>query len=203
MNTHLATLEELDGACRLRFARVFPVPPAQLWQAITEPDRLAAWFPQRVEYLSWDGEPRAGASIRVSMPGDRGDAFDGEVLACDPATVLELRWGTDLLRFELDAEDGETLLMLTDTFAEKGKAARDAAGWHVCLDALERALLGPAAGPDVEPNVEPNVEPDVEPAGDLTAAWSRLFPRYVAALGADAATIGPPDLSAGDQLSAG
>jgi len=182
VNTHLATLEERDGACRLRFARVFPVPPAQLWQAITEPERLAAWFPQRVEYLSWDGEPRAGAAVRFSMPGDRGDAFDGEVLACDPATVLELRWGTDLLRFELDAEDGETLLMLTDTFAEKGKAARDAAGWHVCLDALDRALL---------------LGPDVEPGGDLTAAWSRLFPRYVAALGADAATIGPPDLSAG------
>ena len=185
MNTHLATLEELDGACLLRFARMFPVPAAQVWQAITEPEQLAAWFPQQVEYLSWDGERRAGAGVRFTMPGDRADAFDGEVLVCDPAAVLELRWGTDVLRFELDAEDGETLLMLTDTFAEKGKAVRDAAGWHVCLDALERALLGAAAGPDLEP------------AGDLTAAWSQLFPRYVAALGADAATIGPPDLSAG------
>jgi uncharacterized protein YndB with AHSA1/START domain len=169
VNSRLATFEESDGVCRLRFSRVFPVSAAQVWQAITEPNRLAAWFPQRVEYLSWDGEPRAGAGVRFRMPGDRRDVFAGEVLVCDPAAVLELRWGTDLLRFELDAEGSETLLMLSDTFTEKGKAARDAAGWHVCLDALEHAL-----GEDLVPG-----------------AWAAHFEEYARRFGADAATLRP------------
>ena len=60
---------------------------------------------------------------------------------------MELRWGQEILRFELqpDGEDG-CVLLFTNTFDELGKAARDGAGWHSCLD-----LLGYDAGGERAP----------------------------------------------------
>jgi hypothetical protein len=66
--------------------------------------------------------------------------FDGKVITINPPRVLELLWGTDTLRFELRCEGSRTVLTFTDTFDELGKAARDGAGWHVCLDRLGFAL---------------------------------------------------------------
>ena len=37
---------------------------------------------------------------------------------------------------------GGELELLEDTLDERGKAARDGAGWHTCLDALETSLDG-------------------------------------------------------------
>ena len=41
-----------------------------------------------------------------------------------------------MLRFELEPDGSGSVLTLTVTFPEYGKAARDAAGWHVCLEQL-------------------------------------------------------------------
>jgi hypothetical protein len=48
------------------------------------------------------------------------------------------------LRFELKPVDGDSacLLRFTALLDAKDRAARDAAGWHVCLDGLERHLDG-------------------------------------------------------------
>jgi hypothetical protein len=102
-----------------------------------------------------------------------GDGFDGQMLVFDPPSVMEFTWGPDLLRIELKADGAGTLLTLTDTFDDVGKAARDAAGWHECLDLLAKDLDG--ATP---------------PAWGET--WRRVHPAYVTALGPEAATIGPP-----------
>ena len=58
------------------------------------------------------------------------------MLVFDPPSVIEFTWGPDLLRIELEADGAGTLLTLTDTFDDVGKAARDAAGWHECLGRL-------------------------------------------------------------------
>ena len=65
------------------------------------------------------------------------------MLAFVPPSLLELRWADDVLRFELESDGGgETILHLRVTFPEHGKAARDAAGWHVCLERLVLACDG-------------------------------------------------------------
>ena len=98
--------------------------------------------------------------------------MDGEMLAFEPPTLMELTWGDDVLRFELRPDGDGTLLTLTDTFDERGKAARDAAGWHVCLDALAHHLASDGQAP-----------PD----------WKPLNDEYAERLGPEAATVGPPD----------
>lgn len=162
-------LEPVDGGWRLVFRRRLPHPPERVWRALTGAEHLAAWFPQRIE-----GEWLPGATLRFVSGEDDADAFTGEVLAVDTHRLLEFTWGTDRLRFELAPDGTGTLLTLFDTFAEQGRAARDAAGWHVCLDALARHLAGETG------------------SGLSEDAWSAVHPGYVAKFGPAAATIGPP-----------
>ena len=162
----LGTLAKQGDRWRLTFTRRLPHPPAKVWRAVTEPEHLATWFPQQIV-----GERRAGAALRFVTDG--GDGFDGEMLVFDPPTVMELSWGTDQLRIELAPDDTGTVLTLTDTFDDLGKAARDAAGWHECLDRLVCELDGTTPP-------------------EMGAPWRQVHPLYVERFGPDAATIGPP-----------
>ena len=57
-------------------------------------------------------------STKMSVAVDLRYSFDGEVLQCDPPTLLEILWGTDTLRFELRPDGAGTVLTLIDTFDE-------------------------------------------------------------------------------------
>lgn len=164
----LGTLAPAGDAWSLTFRRRLRHPPEKVWRAVTEPEHLAAWFPQRIE-----GERRAGARLRFVMDGGPGDSFEGEMLVFEPPSVMELTWGGDRLRIELEPDGDGTLLTLIDTFSEVGKAARDAAGWHECLDRLADAMDGAAPMAPGE-------------------RWREVHPIYVERFGPDAATIGPP-----------
>jgi uncharacterized protein YndB with AHSA1/START domain len=165
----LDTLE--TGKWRLRFTRDLAHPIERAWQALTEPEQLQAWFPQRiVGDLLTPGAPLRFEHTGVDMP-----AFEGRVLAVEPPSLLEFLWGTDTLRFELAKAEGGCTLTLMDTIGELGRAARDGAGWHACLDVLEAALDGRAA---------------TLTAGDR---WQEVHKEYIDAFGPEAATIGPPE----------
>lgn len=151
----------------LRFVRSLPWPPTRVWQAVTTTDGLAAWFPDRIEG-SW--EP--GAPLRFVQEG--GTALDGRVLTFEPERLVEFVWGTDVVRIELAADATGTTFTLTHVFDERGKAARDAAGWHVCLDDLARSLQPP----------DESTEP---PPG-----WEVRFDQYRRELGPEASSILPP-----------
>ena len=142
-------LEDTQAGPRLRFVRRVPHPPAKVWRALTEPEQLAHWFP--------------------------GGAIEGEVLERQEERVLEFRWGTDLVRFELQPDGDGTQLTLLDTLEALGKAARDGAGWHVCLDELERVLDG------------------TDSQASTSDQWRSVHPAYVDEFGPEAATIGPPE----------
>jgi uncharacterized protein YndB with AHSA1/START domain len=167
-DAELGTLTEEPGDhWALTFVRHLPHPQDRVWQAVTEPAHLAAWFPQQMV-----GERRAGAPLRFES--SVGDSFEGEMLAYEPPSVLEFTWGGDRLRIELRPEGDGTLLTLTDTFDQVGKAARDAAGWHECLDRLAAVLATDR----------------IPPWGER---WRLAHPRYVDRFGPTASAIGPPE----------
>ena len=164
-------LEQLDdGRWRLRFTRFLSHPPEKVWRAITEPEHLAHWFPTTIE-----GDRSTGAALKFSFEQERFPSFEGEMLAFEPQSVMEIRWGTDVVRLELRPADGGTELTLLDTLDERGKAARDGAGWHTCLDALARSLDGDTN------------------ARDQMSEWKEVHDHYVESFGPEAATIGPPE----------
>ena len=165
------TIEQVnDGRWRLRFTRTLVHPRTKVWRAVTEPEQLARWFPTTI-----DGERAAGAPLRFTFPNETAEPFDGEMLAYEPESAIEFRWGPDLVRIELRLVGEGTELTLLDTLEERGKAARDGAGWHTCLDALEAALAG---------------EDEARAQMDT---WAAVHPHYVESFGPKAATIGPPD----------
>jgi uncharacterized protein YndB with AHSA1/START domain len=171
------TLERTATASVLRFRRHLTHPPSTVWSALTEDEHLEGWFPTTVE-----GERVAGAPLRFSFRQSEGAPFDGQMTCFQPPTVLELRWGDDVLRFELEPEhDGEgCVLNLTVTFPDHGKAARDATGWHVCLEQLAHVCDG------------------TTPPWDPPERWRAVHPGYVERLGPEASAIGPPEAATGD-----
>ena len=135
------------------------------------------WFPTTIE-----GERRCrGASaLRLPRVGE-GEPFDGEMLAFVPPSLMELRWADDVLRFELEPDGPGCMLRLTVTFPEHGKAARDAAGWHVCLDQLasspataaDRRGARPTAGASSTPSTSSGSAPRHRPSGrPRSGSWS-------------------------------
>ena len=161
------TLLRTEAGPQIRFTRELAHSPEKVWRALTDPESLQAWFPDNVE-----GAMAPGAALRF-FSDDRSFEFTGEVVEFDPPRVLELTWGTDRLRFELLPNDTGTTLVFTDTIDELGKAARDGAGWHECLD-----LLG--------------IHLDRGEPPEHGAVWSKVHPGYVERFGPEASTIGPP-----------
>ena len=163
-------LEQEGGRWRLRFERRLAHPPERVWRAITEPDDLRAWFPFDIE-----GERAAGAPLRFVFREGEGDPFEGRMVDVDAGRALELEWGGgERLRLEVRPDGDGSVLTLLNTFDEQGKAARDGAGWHACLDALAEHLDGAAAPERPEER------------------WARLHDAYRERFGPAASTIGPP-----------
>jgi uncharacterized protein YndB with AHSA1/START domain len=134
------TLHEENGRYAVRFVRRLAHRQEEVWRAITQTHRLAEWFPQDVEF---DGGPAAGGRVRFHWRDEDEPPFEGEILAFDPPRLFEYTWGDEVLRRELrpDGEEG-CLLVFTDTMDDRARAARNASGWHACLDALGSLLGG-------------------------------------------------------------
>jgi uncharacterized protein YndB with AHSA1/START domain len=160
-----------DGRWQLRFERRLDHPVEKVWRAVTEPEHLAAWFPSTI-----DGERAAGARLRFTFPGDVAEPMEGVMLAFDPMSLMELRWGPDTVRIELEPISSGTLLRLLDVLEDRGKGARDGAGWHACLAALEAHVDGASA----------------DRAREAMDGWRNVREHYIDAFGPEAATIGPP-----------
>jgi uncharacterized protein YndB with AHSA1/START domain len=118
----------------VQLERDLPDPPAVVWSALTEPERLRDWFP--CEVIVAGGEWRVGAAISFPFPSEVIEmTLTGEVLEVEEPHRLAYTWGEETLRFELTPRDGGTRLVLINELPP-GVAARNAAGWDTCLDKL-------------------------------------------------------------------
>ena len=156
------TYLEIDGRPALRFVREYPHPTERVWEAVTDPTELAAWFPARVAFPG-RGAPEQGGEVRYSFDAD-GDGGAGIVVVHEPPHRLTLTWAVDELRLVLEAlADGGCRLTFTALLGDRDTAARTAAGWEVCLEALDAALAG---------------RPGQAPAGP-TPTWRGHYDDYV------------------------
>jgi uncharacterized protein YndB with AHSA1/START domain len=135
------SFETIDERPALRFERRIGHPVEAVWEAVTQPSELAHWFPCEVEV-----ELRLGGEMKFHFPEmalpDTASTLLGEVTEYDPPRRFAFTWGEDHLHFVLEPSDdgAATILRFTVELDTRDKAARDAAGWHVCLDGLERLL---------------------------------------------------------------
>ncbi|MEV6999172.1 SRPBCC family protein [Streptomyces sp. NPDC093982] len=150
-----------DGRPAVRFSRTYDHPVERVWQFVTDADELAHWFPSRAEI-----ELRPGGTVKFSGDPNMEDST-GRVIAVDAPRHLSFEWGGDEVHFDLEAlDEGRTRFTLTNVLVAENTAARNGAGWEVCLAALDahargKRFEGPHAG-----------------AG---APWKEFYDGYVAA----------------------
>lgn len=156
------TLVEHDGRPAVRFRRRYAHPAGRIWTAISDPEELSHWFTSRVRM-----EPRAGGTIEFSgdpnMPEFR---HAGTVLAYEPPERLAFTWGGGELHLLVEPDGDGCALTLIDVLEARDAAARNAAGWSVCLAELDKHVAGlPAGGPH----------------GSGAESWREHYAQYVAA----------------------
>lgn len=153
------TYQEIDGRPALRFERSFSQPVDRVWRAVSDPDEMGRWFPARVT-----SDMRPGGAMSFEFEDPDAPPTTGEVTELDPPRLLEFKWGDELLRFELGPEGEGSRLVFIHFISEREQAARDAAGWDMCLRELGRHVAG---------------EPASAPGIGVTPEWRRLYDKYI------------------------
>jgi uncharacterized protein YndB with AHSA1/START domain len=117
-------------------------PPGKVWQALTDPVHLREWAP-------FDADASLGAvgtTVKLTTVGaPKPHVTETRVTRADAPKVLEYNWGDQDIRWELEAFDGGTRLTLWHNI-DRGFISMGAAGWHICLDVLDRLLNGTPIG---------------------------------------------------------
>jgi uncharacterized protein YndB with AHSA1/START domain len=97
---------------------VLPAAPDEVWEALTDPERLQEWFANEVE---WDGD-------ELVYRWDDGDERRARIEIADEPRRLGFRWrgpGGDETRvdFELEEDEEGTRLTVVETDGSAGWAA--------------------------------------------------------------------------------
>ena len=182
----MGRLEQAGPAWRLRFTRDLDHPVARVWGGGDRGGAPDCLVPAADHRRLGGGRVADLLRPRGARPGIR---RGGGGLPAAVATGVLLGPGPDPAGAA--ARGAGTTLTLLDTFGELGEAARDAAGWHVCLDPLAGHLewQGPPA------NVWTEVHPGTWVLGPEGLGWGR--PRVTSRVG------GPGAHRAGQHRRAG
>lgn len=117
-------------------------PPAKVWTALTEPEHLCEWAP-------FDADRSLGAvgTVELTTVGaPQPQVSEGRVKRADAPSVLEFTWGGQDIRWELEPlAGGGTRLTLWHNI-DRRFISMGAAGWHLCLDVLDRFLAARPIG---------------------------------------------------------
>jgi uncharacterized protein YndB with AHSA1/START domain len=152
--------------------------PEKVWQALTDPAHLREWAP-----FDADGSlGMAGATVKLTTVGAPTlQVSETTVTRADASKVLEYNWGGFEMRWELEAFSGGTRLTLW-TNIDRRFISMGAAGWHICLDVLDRLLADQPIGRIVGPDA-------IKFGG-----WQRLNAEYAKQFGVEASSW-PPNAS--------
>jgi uncharacterized protein YndB with AHSA1/START domain len=135
--------EQRGGAPYVVFRREFRAPVADVWAAVTEPERLERWIG------TWTGDPTTGSvQFRMTAEAEDAPAEEHRILECDPPhrLVTESSSPTDdtVWRIELALAEADGLTVLT--FAQRLETAVPVdsvgPGWDYYLDRLVEAHAG-------------------------------------------------------------
>lgn len=133
--------------------RRLPVPPAKVFEAFTDPARLARWFAPMNDWqtIVHELDPRVGGRSRVDMvpPDGPPNRLHGEYVELRKPDLLVFTWQWEgspeetLVRIELKPAKGGCEFFLThEKFLTPGSKAQHAEGWEGCLARLPSALEG-------------------------------------------------------------
>jgi hypothetical protein len=114
--------------------------PDKVWQALTDPSQLREWAP-----FDTNGSLGTVGTVQLTWVGTP-TPLDTSVTRADAPRMLEY----NDIRWELEAFRGGTRLTLWHNI-DRRFISWGAAGWHICLDVLDRLLAGRPMGRIVGP----------------------------------------------------
>lgn len=158
-----------DEGWTLVFVRDLRNPPEQVWTVLTDPEQLREWAP----FVPDRNLDTLGETTLTMIDGDTREELASTVTRAERPAVLEYRWGSDVVRWELARTESGTRLTLRHTVQGPDWLPKAAAGWHICLDVAEQLLDGSPVGAIVGQEA-------------LNFGWSELNDAYAERLGVDA-----------------
>lgn len=141
--------------------------PEKVWAALTDPAQVREWAPFDTDRSLGT----AGAKAMLTTVGaPQPHVTETTVTRADAPNVLEYNWGGFEMKWQLERVGAGTRLTLW-TNIDRRYIAMGAAGWHICLDVLDRLLSGMPIGR--------LVGPDAAKFG----GWKRLHAEYAQQFG--------------------
>jgi uncharacterized protein YndB with AHSA1/START domain len=131
----------LDGDHQaVRLERTIAAPPAEVWDALTNPERIPRWL---ADIRS--GEVGPGGEFELLMDDEAMEIARCTVTVFEPPRVFEVRWDytgepASVLRLELHDNGPDTRLVLDHRGVPNARGY--GAGWHAHLDLLEAVATG-------------------------------------------------------------
>lgn len=142
-------------------------PPAKVWKALTDPEHLREWAPFDADRDL--GSVGTAKLTTVGVPAER--VTETHVKRADAPRALEYNWGGFDIRWQLEPmAGGGTRLTLWHNI-DRRFISMGAAGWHICIDVLDRLLDGERIGRIVGPEAM------------KFSGWQRLNSEYAAQFG--------------------
>lgn len=137
-------MERTDDGGLIRFERHLPYPIAEVWDAITDPQRLGEWW------LPFDADItvdlRAGGEMVFAGRGDEPVTMTFTIRRVEPPTLLEHTHADagSYMRWELDAVDSGCVLRLSYFVTDPARAVDNCyvVGLHTSLARLVPCLAG-------------------------------------------------------------
>jgi uncharacterized protein YndB with AHSA1/START domain len=144
--------------------------PEKVWLALTDPAHLREWAP-----FDPDGSlGTVGTVMLTTVAAPVPQVSQTRVTRADAPRVLEYNWGDQDIRWELEVFGGGTRLTLLHAI-DRNFIAMGAAGWHICIDVLDRLLDGTPVGRIVG-------------SAAMKCDWPRLYAEYARQFGIERPT---------------
>ena len=138
------TIERTADGGTIRFERRLPFPVAAVWDAITDPERLADWWLPFEADITVD--LREGGEIVFTSRSGEPPPMTATVLRVDAPVLLEHTHVVpgSTLRWEIEAVDAGCVLRLTQHVSDVAAAIDGCwiVGLHTSLSRLEHSLAG-------------------------------------------------------------
>ena len=127
----------------LVFVRVLGHSPAEVWDALTDPNALAQWSPFETDHRL----DKIGSVTITTVDGENRMDSPSQVRVADRPSRLEYTWGDDVVRWELEPIEAGTRLTLRHTHGNRAWMPKLAAGWDLCLGVADRLMGGEVVTP--------------------------------------------------------
>ena len=145
---HGARIEKRGESWTLVLVRELAHPPAKVWKALTEPEQIREWAP-------FDSDRNLGATGTATLTtvgSPTPHITQAQITRADAPRILEFTWGGQDIRWELEAVgEASTRLTLWHNI-DRRFIAMGAAGWHLCIDVMDRFIDGHPVGRIVGPD---------------------------------------------------